>query len=57
MQNPIAWMLFVVFGATLFGMYIAIRRHWGSPVLIAGLGVAASIVLMTLIGLAQNNTI
>lgn len=57
MQNPTAWLLFIVFGATLFGMYIAIRRRWGSPVLTAGIGVAASIVIMTLLGLAQNNTV
>jgi Na+/H+-translocating membrane pyrophosphatase len=56
MQNPTAWLLFVVFGVILFVMYIAIRRRWGSPILSGGLGVIASIVVMTLLGLAQNNT-
>jgi hypothetical protein len=56
MQNPTAWLLFVVFGVILFVMYIAIRRRWGSPILSGGLGVIASIVVMTLLGLAQNDT-
>lgn len=56
MQNPIAWLLFAVFSLILFAMYVGIRRRWGSPILVGGLGVIASIVVMTLLGLAQNNT-
>ena len=57
MQNSTAWLLFAVFGVILFVMYVAIRRRWGSPVLVAVVGVAASIVVMTLTGLSQRNTI
>jgi Na+/H+-translocating membrane pyrophosphatase len=57
MQNPTAVLLFVVFGVILLGMYVAIRRRLGHPVLIAGLGVLSSITVMTFNGLAQGNTI
>jgi hypothetical protein len=56
MQNPTAWLLFAVFGVILFAMYIGIRRRWGSPILVGGLGVIASVVVMTLLGMAQGNT-
>lgn len=57
MQNPTAWLLFALFGLILFVMYVALRRRWASPVVVGLLGVAGSIVVMTLLGLAQNNTI
>ncbi len=50
-------LLFAVFGLVLLGMYVAIRRRWLSPTLIASVGVGASIVIMTLIGMAQGNHI
>jgi hypothetical protein len=49
------WVIFVVFAAILAGIYLSIRRQWFAPGLTAGLGVAASIFLMTLFSLAQNN--
>ena len=57
MQNPTSWLLFIIFGLVLFVMYIAIRRLWGSPVLVTAIGVLLSIVLMTLNGLVQGNSI
>jgi Na+/H+-translocating membrane pyrophosphatase len=57
MQNPTAIALFVVFALILFAMYIAIRRRLAAPVIIAAIGVFASIVVMTLIGLAQGNSV
>ena len=38
-------------------MYVAIRRRFASPVVIAAIGVFANMIVMTLIGLAQGNTI
>jgi len=57
MQNPTALTLFFVFAVILFAMYIAIRRRFASPVLIAAIGVFASVIVMTMIGLAQGDTI
>ena len=51
MQNPTAILLFVVFGLILLVMYIAIRRHFAAPLIIAAIGVFASLIDMTLIGL------
>ncbi len=55
MQSSLAWLLFLLFGAILFVMYVAIRRRWISPILAAAAGVLASIIVMTLTGLAQGN--
>lgn len=49
-------LLFVLFALVLFGMYIAIRRHWGPPLMVATLGVISSVVVMTLNGLARRST-
>jgi hypothetical protein len=49
--------LFAVFGLLLAGMYIAIRREWFKPGLIAGFGVALSVVLMIAVSLAQGNQV
>lgn len=57
MQSPTAWLLFALFGLILFVMYVSLRRRWASPVAVSALGVLGSIVVMTLTGLAQNNTI
>ncbi len=56
MQNSLAWLLFMVFGMILFVMYVTIRRRWVAPVVAAVIGIAASVVVMTLSGLAQGNT-
>ncbi|MCC6801946.1 MAG: hypothetical protein IT319_03600 [Anaerolineae bacterium] len=57
MQNPTAWLLFALFGLILFVMYVSLRRRWASPLVVSALGVLASVIVMTLTGLAQNNTI
>jgi uncharacterized membrane protein len=54
-MQGIAWLLFVVFALVLAGMYLAIRREWLAPGLVAGVGVLASMILMMLTSLAQNN--
>jgi len=55
--NVTSWVLFFIFGVVLVAMYLLIRRQILSPLLVGALGVIASIVLMTLNSLAQNNTI
>lgn len=57
MQNPVAWLLFLLFGLILLITYVAVRRRWASPVLVGTFGIVGSVVVMTLTGLAQNNTI
>jgi Na+/H+-translocating membrane pyrophosphatase len=57
MNTPEASIFFVIFGIILFATYIAIRRQLAKPGLIAGISVVASIITMTLTGLAQGNTI
>ena len=54
-MNPASLLLFVLFALLLFAMYIAIRRHWGPPIVVAALGVVSSIVVMTLNGLARRS--
>ncbi len=56
MQNPVAVLLFLLFGLILLFTYVAIRRRWGSPILIAAFGILGSVIVMTLTGLAQNTT-
>ncbi len=57
MTNPTSWLFFALFGLLLFLMYVGIRRRWLSQLLIAAIGITGSIALVTLTGLAQNNTI
>lgn len=54
-MQGIAWVFFALFALALAGMYLGIRRSWAAPGVIAAVGVAASIILMTLTALAQNN--
>jgi Na+/H+-translocating membrane pyrophosphatase len=55
MQNAISWLLYAVFAIVLVAMYLGIRRRWLSPTLIASIGVLLSIILMTLVSVAQGN--
>lgn len=57
MQNPVALLLFLLFGVILLITYVAIRRRWASPILIAVFGILGSVIVMTLTGLAQNTTL
>ncbi len=54
-MQGLAWVFFVLFALVLAGMYLAIRRAWAAPGLVAGVGVVLNIILMTLISLAQDN--
>lgn len=54
-MQGLAWVFFVLFALVLAGTYLGIRRAWAAPGRIAGVGMLLSIVLMTLISLAQNN--
>src|SRR5579871_5136105 len=56
-NHPTAWLFFILFGVLLFIIYVAIRRKWASQLLLAFIGIVGSIILMTLTGLAQDNTI
>jgi Na+/H+-translocating membrane pyrophosphatase len=57
MQNPVAMLLFLLFGIILLITYVAIRRRWASPILVAAFGILGSVIVMTLTGLAQNTTL
>lgn len=54
-MQGMAWVFFILFALALASMYLGIRRSWAAPGVIAAAGVAASIILMTLTALAQNN--
>jgi hypothetical protein len=55
MQSIAGWILYLVFAVILFGMYLAIRRQWAPPGMVAGLGIVTSIACMILISLTQGN--
>ncbi|MBL8131677.1 MAG: hypothetical protein JNL42_07445 [Anaerolineae bacterium] len=55
MANATSWLLYLVFALVLFGMYLAIRRRWLSPVIVSAVGIVVSVILMTLVGAAQGN--
>lgn len=48
-----AFFFFILFGLTLLGMYIAIRRQLAPVGLVAAVGMTASIITMTLYLMAQ----
>jgi hypothetical protein len=52
-----AFIFFALFALVLAGMYLAIRRQWAAPGLVAGGGVVLSIIFMTLMSLAQGNAV
>lgn len=55
-MNSIAgWILYLLFAVILAGMYLAIRRQWAPPGVVAGLGIVTSIACMILISLSQGN--
>lgn len=55
MQSFAGWILYLFFALILFGMYLAIRREWAPPGIVAGLGIVTSIACMILISLSQGN--
>lgn len=48
-----AIIFFILFGATLLGMYVAIRRELAPTGMVAALGMIGSVITMTLYLLAQ----
>ncbi len=52
-----ALIFFALFALVLVGMYLAIRREWAPPGLVAGVGMVGSIVTMVLTSLANDNSI
>jgi uncharacterized membrane protein len=52
-----ALIFFVLFALVLAAMYLAIRREWAAPGMVAGAGVVASILTMTLVSLSQGNSV
>ena len=51
-----AWIFFVLLAATLVTTYLAIRREWFAPGLIAGGSVVVSIILMIMTAFGQGNS-
>lgn len=54
-MQGLATVFFVVFALILAGIYLGIRRHLAPPGLVAAIGVILSVIVMTLMSLAQNN--
>ena len=52
-----ALIFYVIFAVILVITYMAIRREWAAPGLVAGAGMIGSIVAMMLVSLAQGNSI
>ena len=52
-----SWIFFIVFAGVLVITYLAIRREWASPVVVSAVSVLGSIIAMTLVSLAQGNSI
>jgi Na+/H+-translocating membrane pyrophosphatase len=52
-----AWIFFLLFAAVMVFTYLGIRRQWMAPSVIAGISVLASITTMTLLSLAQENSL
>jgi len=52
-----AFIFFALFAIVLAAMYIAIRREWAAPGMVAGAGVILSIITMTLVSIMQGNSV
>ena len=52
-----AWIFFLLFAVVLVITYLAIRRQWARPLVIAVCSIAASAVMMALTSLAQGNSV
>jgi len=50
------YFFFLLFGLSLIGMYVAVRRQLAPPGFTAGIGVVASIVFMTLFMLIRGTS-
>jgi Na+/H+-translocating membrane pyrophosphatase len=56
MLNGLGMVFFMLLALVLVGTYLAIRREWFSPGVIAGVSIVASIILMVLTSLGQGNS-
>ncbi len=56
MLNGLGMLFFMALALVLFGTYIAIRREWFAPGIIAGVSIVVSIALMVLTSLGQGNS-
>ncbi len=56
-MQGVGFIFYILFAAVLVITYLAIRREWASPGMVAGAGMVGSIVAMTLVSLTQNNSI
>ncbi len=56
-MQGMAWIFFMLLALVLVGTYLSIRREWFSPLVTALVSVVASIVLMLLVSLAQDNSL
>ena len=52
-----SWIFFGLFAVILVMTYLAIRREWAAPMIVAAGSVIASILAMALTSLAQGNMI
>ncbi len=55
-MQGLAGIFFALMVLVLFVTYYAIRREWLAPATTAGVGIIASIILMTLTALGQGNS-
>lgn len=55
-MQGLAGVFFALLVVVLFVTYYAIRREWFAPGTTAGVGIIASIILMTLTALGQGNS-
>ena len=56
-MQGMAWIFFILLALVLLGTYLSIRREWLSPLVTALVSVVASIILMVLVSLAQDNSL
>jgi Na+/H+-translocating membrane pyrophosphatase len=56
-MQGLSWIFFILLAATLVAAYLAIRREWLRPTMIAALTAVGSILLMMLTSLGQGNSV
>lgn len=50
-----AFLFFAVFALILIWMYLAIRRRWGRPATVAGVGIFGAVIAMMMVSLTQQD--
>ena len=56
-MQSLALLFFALLVVVLLVIYLSIRREWFPPSITAAVGIVASIIAMTLVSLAQGNSI